>query len=150
MNVFSYHILPIIHAYNVGIPWLQSYAQLRSYARLRSEDTTLIVCPTPVGGCDSDRMPDSSRKTWLWSYARLQSEDATPIICPTPVRRYNSGHISWLRSHFLTPIDVTALVVSPDSGHTSWLRSMSVSHVLPPQLWKTSHGQARWLQYLTA
>jgi hypothetical protein len=26
---------------------------------------------------------------------------------------------------------------------------MSVTHVLPPQLWKTSHDWARWLQYLT-
>jgi hypothetical protein len=27
---------------------------------------------------------------------------------------------------------------------------MSMPHVLPPQLWKTSHGRARWLQHLIA
>jgi hypothetical protein len=50
MNKFSCLILPIIHAYNAGI------------SRLRSEDATLIVYPTPVGRYDSDRMPDSDRK----------------------------------------------------------------------------------------
>jgi hypothetical protein len=63
---------------------------------------------------------------------------------------HDSGRISWLQSHFFTPADVMTLVVSPDSGRTSRLRSMSVSHVLPPQLWKTSHGWARWLHHLTA
>jgi hypothetical protein len=107
MNVFSYHILPIIHAYNVGISWLLSYARLRLYARLWSKDAT-------------------------------------------QVRRYDSGRISRLRSHFPTPVNITAPVISPDSDSTSRLWSMSMSHVLPPQLWKTSHVRARWLQHLTA
>jgi hypothetical protein len=62
----------------------------------------------------------------------------------------DSDRKTWLWSHFLTPIDATTLVVSLDSNHASWLWSMSVPHVLPPQLWKTSHGWARWLQRLTA
>jgi hypothetical protein len=75
MNEFSYHILPVIHASTVGI------------SRLRS-------------------------------YARLRSEDATTVICPTPVRRYDSGRISRLRSHFLTPFDVMTLVVL--HGFSRW------------------------------
>jgi hypothetical protein len=39
MNVFSFSILPITHAYNVGISWFQSYV------RLRSEDMTPIIYP---------------------------------------------------------------------------------------------------------
>jgi hypothetical protein len=39
MNEFSYHILPIIHAYNVGT------SQLQLYAQLRSKDMTPIVYP---------------------------------------------------------------------------------------------------------
>jgi hypothetical protein len=49
MNKFSCLILPIIHAYNVGI------------FRLQSEDVTPVVCPTSVRTHDSDRMPDSGR-----------------------------------------------------------------------------------------
>jgi hypothetical protein len=56
MNKFSCLVLTIIHAYNAGI------SQLQSYARLRSEDTTLIVCLTMNGGRDSNRIPDSGRK----------------------------------------------------------------------------------------
>jgi hypothetical protein len=67
----------------------------------------------------------------------------TSIVCPTPVGRYDFGHISRLWSHFPTPI------VSSDSDHASWLWLMSVPHVLPPKLWKTLHGRARWLQHLT-
>jgi hypothetical protein len=61
----------------------------------------------------------------------------------------DSDHISRLRSHFLTPIDVTTSDVSPDSSCASRLWSMSALPILPPQLWKTSHGQVRWLQHLT-
>jgi hypothetical protein len=45
LDKFSYHILPIIHAYNAGISRLRSYARLRTHAQLRSEDMTLIVYP---------------------------------------------------------------------------------------------------------
>jgi hypothetical protein len=62
MNEFSYHILPIIHAYNACISQLWSYARLQSYARIWSEEATL------VGRCDSGCMLDSSQKTWLWSH----------------------------------------------------------------------------------
>jgi hypothetical protein len=113
MNEFSYHILPIIHAYDASISRLQSYA-------------------------------------WLWSYVWLQAEDATLFVCPTPIGRHDSDRISWLQSRFPTPIDVMTPVVSLDSGRTSWLWPMSVPHVLSPQLWKTMHGQVRWLQHLTA
>jgi hypothetical protein len=75
-----YHILPIIHAYNAGI------------SRLRSEDVTPIICPTPVERSDSGHMPDSDRKMWLRSYAQLWSEDITPVVYP------DSGCTSWLRS----------------------------------------------------
>jgi hypothetical protein len=40
-------------------------------------------------------------------------------------------------------------IISLDSICASWLRSMSVPHVLPPQLWKTSHDRAWWLHHLT-
>jgi hypothetical protein len=80
---------------------------------------TFVVCLTLVERCDSGRMPDF-------------------------------GRISWLRSHFPTLVNVTTPVVSPYSGGASQLWSMSVPHVLPPQLWKTSHDRARWLQHLTA
>jgi hypothetical protein len=105
---------------------------------------------------DSGRMPNSGRKTWFQSYVQLWSEDTTPIICSTLVGGRDSGHMPdsswkiWLRSYILT------LDALPDSGrhhnssHASRLRSMSVPHVLPPQLWKTSHGQARWLHHLIA
>jgi hypothetical protein len=68
---FSYHLLPIIHAYNVGIPWLLSYAWFRSYAqlqledmnaRLRSDDMTSVIYP------DSDRTSQFWTTSWLWSY----------------------------------------------------------------------------------
>jgi hypothetical protein len=45
MNEFSYHILPIIHAYDAGISQLWSYVRLWSYARLWLEDMTLVVYP---------------------------------------------------------------------------------------------------------
>jgi hypothetical protein len=64
-------------------------------------------------------------------------------------RMPDSGHISRLRSHFLTSVDITTSDISPGSGCPSRLRSMSAPPVLPPQLWKTSHGWARWLQHLT-
>jgi hypothetical protein len=53
MNKFSCLILPIIHAYNVGI------------SQLRSEDVTPIVCPTPIGRHDSDRMSDFGQRMRL-------------------------------------------------------------------------------------
>jgi hypothetical protein len=112
MNKFSCLILPIIHAYDTGISRLRSYA-------------------------------------WPWWYAWLWSEDTTSIVCPTPIGIYDSSRISWLQLHFLTPIDVMTPVVSPDSDHASQLWPMSMPHVLPPQLWNTSHSRARWLQHLT-
>jgi hypothetical protein len=72
---------------------------LRSYARLRSKDMTLIICVTPVlcpitvGRHDSGRMSDSDRKTRLRSYVLLWLEDITLVIFSTPVRRYDFGRI---------------------------------------------------------
>jgi hypothetical protein len=65
---FSYHLLPIIHVYDVGISRLRSYAWLWSYARLRSEDVIPVVCPTPVGRHDSGRMSRFRSTSRLWSY----------------------------------------------------------------------------------
>jgi hypothetical protein len=96
------------------------HAYNASISRLRSEDTTPVACPTSVGTHDSDRMPDSSRMP-------------------------NSGRKTWLRLYILTPDTLPDSGRRHDSSRTSWLRSMSVLHVLPPQLWKTSHGWARWL-----
>jgi hypothetical protein len=87
---------------------------------------------------------DSDQKT------RLRSADMTPVVCPTPVETYDSSRISWLQTHFPISVDVMTPVVSPDSGRASRLQSSSMSYVLPPQLWKTSHDWARWLQHLTA
>jgi hypothetical protein len=98
---------------------------------------------------DSGHMPDSDRKTRLRSYVRLRSYARLRSEDTTLVGRYDSGRISRLRLHFLTSVNVMTPVVSLDSCHGSWLRSMSMMHVLPPQLWKTSHGWARWLQHLT-
>jgi hypothetical protein len=81
--------------------------------------------------------------SWLRSYAWLQLH--------ARLRPY-----TWFRSYvptlvtFPTPVDLTTLDVSSDSGHPSRLRSMSSPLALPPQLWKTSHGRARWLQLFTA
>jgi hypothetical protein len=57
---------------------------------------------------------------------------------------FNSGRKIWLRSYILT------LVTIPNFNCASRLWSMSAPSVLPPQLWKTSHGHARWLQHFTA
>jgi hypothetical protein len=73
----------------------------------------------------------------LWSYAQLRSEDMTLVVYPDSIA-------------LPTLVDVMTPVVSLDPGHASRLLSMSMPHVLPPQMWKTSHGQARWLQYLIA
>jgi hypothetical protein len=73
----------------------------------------------------------------------------TLVVCSTLVRRYDSTCTSRLRSHFSTPVDVATSVISPDSDRASRLQLMSVPHVLPPQLWKTSHGWAKWLQHFT-
>jgi hypothetical protein len=104
MNTFSFLILPIMHVYNVGI------------SRLRSEDVTLVVYPTPVGRRDSSRTPDFGRRTQFWSYAQLRSESVTPVICVTPVvcltlvvcltpvGRRDSGWNTRLWSHVMTPV----------------------------------------------
>jgi hypothetical protein len=89
MNEFSYHILPIIHAYNTCISWLWSYA------RLRSKDTAPVVCSTPVRRRVSSRMPDSSRKKWLWSYI------LTPVALPDFGRRHDSDCRSCRMSYLL-------------------------------------------------
>jgi hypothetical protein len=82
-NNFSCLILPIIHACNVGI------------SRLRSKDATPIICPTPIERHDSDRMPDSGRRTWLWSYARLRSEDMTLVVYPDSRRTFRFQSCMW-------------------------------------------------------
>jgi hypothetical protein len=81
MNEFSYHILPIIHSYNIGI------------SRLRSEDVT------SVGRSDFGRMRDSNRKTRLRSYARLRSEDVTPVGRSDFGRMRDSNRKTRLRSY---------------------------------------------------
>jgi hypothetical protein len=69
---------------------------------------------TPVGRCDSDRMPDSGRKTRLWSYARLQLYILTPDALPDSGRRHDTGRISWLRSRIMASVDEHAafLIIS--------------------------------------
>jgi hypothetical protein len=62
MNEFSYHILPIIYAYNASISWLWSYEWLRLYARLRLEDMT------PVVYLNSSCTSWLWLMSWLWSY----------------------------------------------------------------------------------
>jgi hypothetical protein len=52
-------MLPIIHAYNVGI------SQLWLYARLRSEDATLVICATLVVCPTPIERPDFSWKMRL-------------------------------------------------------------------------------------
>jgi hypothetical protein len=48
-------------------------------------------------------------------YARLWLQDVTLIVYLTPVRRYDSGHISRLQSHF------SISVKRNDSSRISWL-----------------------------
>jgi hypothetical protein len=175
MNKFSYLILYIVHAHNVGVSWL------RSYARLRLEDATLIVCatpvvcPTPIGRHDTSRMPDSDhmrnsghmlnsgQKTRLRSYAWLWPEDptlvicatliicATSVICPTLIGRRDSrrmpdsGWKIWLQSYIPTLVTPPQSGQHHDSGRASQLWSKSVPHVLPTHLGKTTHSRARWL-----
>jgi hypothetical protein len=55
-----------MHAYNVGISWLWSYAWLRLHAPLRSEDMTLVV------------YLDSGRTSRLQSTSQLRMSLLTP------------------------------------------------------------------------
>jgi hypothetical protein len=64
-------------------------------------------------------------------------------------RMPDSGWKIWLRSYILTLVALPNSGWCHDSGRASQFRSMSMPHALPPQLWKTSHDQTRWLQYLT-
>jgi hypothetical protein len=50
----------------------------------------------------------------------------------------------WCR-HLVTPVICPTSIIYLDFDHASRLWSMSVPHVLPPQLWKTSHDRTRWL-----
>jgi hypothetical protein len=61
----------------------------------------------------------------------------------------NSDRKIWLCSYVPTPVALSDSGRRHNSGHASRLRPMSMLHVLPPQLWKTLHGRARWLQHLT-
>jgi hypothetical protein len=90
MNEFSYHILPIIHAHDAGISRLWSYASLWSYGRLRSEDATPVVCPTPVERHDSDCI------SWLRLTSQLRS------YLPTPVAHHGSGRWACCMSYHLS------------------------------------------------
>jgi hypothetical protein len=82
LDKFLCHILPIKHAYNIGI------------SRLRLEDMTLVI------------YPDSGRTYWLWSTSQLR----TSLL--TPVTHHNSGwwvrclsyHLSCER-HCMTGLD---------------------------------------------
>jgi hypothetical protein len=67
MNVFLFHILPIIHAYNADISWLWL------------EDAASAVCLTPTGRYDSGRISQ------LWLHF------LTVIDVTTPVAHHNSG-----------------------------------------------------------
>jgi hypothetical protein len=62
MNKFSFHILPIIHAYNAGISWLLSYL------------------PTPV------IYPDFGRTSQLWMYllTPVKYHDSDQWACRMP------------------------------------------------------------------
>jgi hypothetical protein len=117
MNKVSCLILPIIHAYNAGI------------SRLRLEDVTPVICPTPVGWRDSGHMPDFGWKTRLRSYAQLRSKDVTSVVCPTPIERRGSDCMPdssqkiWLRSYIPTPVILSDSDRCHDSGRISWLRS---------------------------
>jgi hypothetical protein len=104
------------------------------HVRCYTSHASAATHPTLGGSC---RMCDFDRMLTL-----VKRNDS--------VHMPDSGRISQLRSHFLISVDVTTTIVSPDSDRASWLRSMSRPHVLPPQLWKNSHGRARWLQHLTA
>jgi hypothetical protein len=66
-NVFSFHILPIIHAYNIGISWLRSYTRFELHARLRLEDMTSVI------------YPDSGRPSRLRSTSQLRTYLLTPV-----------------------------------------------------------------------
>jgi hypothetical protein len=89
LDKFSYHILPIIPAYNAGISWLRSYSWLWSHAWLRSEDMTLVI------------YPDFGRTSRLRSMSQLQMSLLTPVahhdsgqwVCP------QSYHLSCERLH---------------------------------------------------
>jgi hypothetical protein len=100
---------------------------------------------------------------WITHYTSLQCRYITTpvvcaisIVCPTPVggRDFgcmpNSGWKIWLWSYILTLVAFPDSCRCHNSGRASRLRSMSVPHILPPQLWKTSYGRARWMQHLTA
>jgi hypothetical protein len=89
MNEFLYHILPIIHAYNVGI------------LRLRSKDVTPVVCPTLLERYDSCRI------TWLQTQFLIPVDVMTPSTSwlLTPIAHHGFGrwacrmsyHLSWER-----------------------------------------------------
>jgi hypothetical protein len=64
------------------------------------------------------------------------------------IHAYNLG-TSRLRSYIPTPVALPDSCRYHNFGRISWLRSMSVPHVLPPQLWRTSYDRVRWLQHLT-
>jgi hypothetical protein len=52
----------------------------------------------------------------------------TPIVCLTPARWYDSGCISWLRSHLPTPVDVTTSVTHHSSGRCACHMSYHLSY----------------------
>jgi hypothetical protein len=88
--------------------------QLQSYARLRSEDATLVVCPTPVALPDFGQCHDSGRISWLWS------------CITTPV----DGWARWLQH-------LAARTLSgKQTGRDAWLDQCS-----KPQYLMASHAQ---------
>jgi hypothetical protein len=78
MNKFSFHILPIIHAYNAGISWPRLYARLQWYI------------PTLDALLDSGRCHDSGR---------LRSM-SVPHVIPPQRWKTSHGRARWL--HHLT------------------------------------------------
>jgi hypothetical protein len=90
MNKFSCLRLPIIHAYNVGI------FRLQSYARLRSEHTTPIVCPTLVICLTPVGRHDFGCISWL------QTHFPIPVDIMTPVAHHGSGRWACRMSYHLS------------------------------------------------
>jgi hypothetical protein len=99
--------------------------QLRSYAQLRLDDTTPIVCPTPVGRRNTDCMPNSSRKIWLWLC--ILTLDALPDSS----WHHDSGRISWLRPRNTAPFDERAACLTTLAKDFTFLGKMTVASYSP-------------------
>jgi hypothetical protein len=79
----------------------------------------------------------------LRSYSRHRSKDMTPVVCLTLVGRYDSGHISRLRSQFPTLVNIMTPVVHHGSGR--WACHMSY-HLIYQRLRMTGLDDCNILQ----